>query len=94
MISVFIVGISDAESNNVISIHETYKGALKVWNIEREKLIKEFKRMKFSEVSHGHSHSYDNNWNKNIEALYCRKPNRIDNYPLDTPYIKEYEVFP
>lgn len=94
MTSVFIVGISDVESNHIVSIHETYDGALKVWNIEREKLIKEFKKMKFYYVSHGHSHQYDSGWNKYIDALQCRNPKTIDNYPQETPYITEFEVLP
>lgn len=91
---VFVVGISDAEANTIISIHETYKGALKAWNNERMQLLKQFRIMKFDDVSQGHSHEYDNRWNKNIINLSCKNPKKIDNYPLDTPYITEFEVLP
>jgi len=90
--NVFIVGVSDAEANRVVSIHKTYDGALKSWNKERKELIKLYKRMKFMSVSRGYSHEYDNGDNKNIENLSCEDPKVIDNYPLDTPYISEFEL--
>lgn len=91
-ILVFVVGVSDAEANEVKSIHSTYDGAFKAWNKERKELIKQFKRMKFYEVSQGHSHEYDNTWNKNINNLLCEDPKKIDNYPQETPYITTYEL--
>ncbi len=90
--NVFVVGISDAEANIIVSIHKTYEGALKIWNKERKELIKLHKKMKFISVSHGYSHEYDNGYNRNIENLSCEDPKTIDNYPLDTPYITEFEL--
>ena len=89
---IYLIGVSDAEANRVVSIHKTYDGALKVWNKERKELIKLYKRMKFMEVARGWSHNYNNNWNDNIIKLFCEDPKTIDNYPLDTPYISEFEL--
>lgn len=94
MTSVFVVGVSDAEANNIVSLHETYEGALETWNKERKELIKLYKKMKFMNVSRGWSHEYDNNYNRHIDALLCEDPTKIDNYPLDTPYITEYKILP
>jgi hypothetical protein len=94
MTSVFIVCVSDAEANSIISVHKTYGGALKSWNEERKRIIKEYKRMKFLEVSRGWSHEYDNSYNRNIANLLCEDPTKIDNFPLDTPHIHEYELLP
>lgn len=91
---VYVVGISDAESNHIVSIHETYEGGLKVWNKEREEYIKVYKRIKFYYVTRGLSHSYDDSYNELIENLSCEDPTKIDNYPLETPYITEFEVLP
>lgn len=91
---VFVVSISDAEANTIISIHETYEGALKVWDNERLRLIKEVKRLKSFWVVRGHSHDYDNMLNKDIENLQCEDPEKIYNFPQDTPHITEYEVLP
>lgn len=91
---VFVVGISDAEANIIISIHETYEGALKIWNNERLRLLKEVKRLKSFYITRGHSHDYDNTWNEDIKNLQCEDPSKINNYPQDTPYIREYEVLP
>ena len=92
MESVFVVGVSDAESTHIVSIHKTYEGALKAWNKEREGYIKVYRRIKFYYVSHGYSHSYDDSYNRLIKNLQCEDPIKIDNYPHETPYIEEYEV--
>ena len=94
MKSVFLVGISDAEANHIISIHETYEGALKVWNKERKRLINQLKRMKSYAVSHGECHDYDNYWNKDIKSLMCEDPDKIDSYPQETPYISKHDLLP
>ncbi len=91
-ILIFVVGVSDVESNSITSIHSTYGGALKSWNIERMKLLKQYKQMKFYAVSQGHSHDYDNNMNIYINNLLCEDPKKIDNYPQETPYISMFEL--
>lgn len=92
--NVFVVCISDAEGSSIVSVHETYSGALDSWKDERNRLIKEYKRMKYWEVSHGSSHDYDSLYNSLIENLQCEDPLSINNYPHDTPYITEYKVLP
>lgn len=94
MTSVFVVGVSDAEANHIVSIHKTYEGALNTWNKVREELIKTAKEMKFYNVSRGYCHSYDSDINKDIDALQCDDPTKIDNYPQDTPYINKYKILP
>jgi len=42
---VFIVGDDGPEHDNLISVHRTYAGALKVWKIHRCELLAEAKRM-------------------------------------------------
>ncbi len=91
-ILVFVVGVSDAESNSIVSIHSTYDGAFKVWHNKRIELLKQYKQMKSYEIARGHSHEYNNNWNKNINNLLCNDPKEIDNYPQETPYITTYEL--
>ena len=91
-ILIFVVGVSDAESNSIISIHSTYKGALKVWNEERIRLIKEYKRSKYISVVRGWSHDFDNGDNDEIKKLLCKDPEKIYNYPQETPYISTYEL--
>lgn len=89
---VFVVGTSDAEANTVCSVHKTYKGALDAWNSERKRLLRQFEQLKFHDVSRGSSHDYDNVWNGHIDKLLCEDPTKMDNYPLEEPYITEYNL--
>ena len=89
---VYVVGISDAEANSIVSIHRTYEGALKSWNKERIRLIKVYKQSKYISVVRGWSHDFDNGDNIEIENLSCEDPEKIDNYPQETPYISTYEL--
>lgn len=89
---VFVVSVSDAEASRVVSIHETYEGALKAWNEERLRLIKDYERFKSYQIVRGNSHDYDNMWNENIRNLQCEDPEKIDDYLQDAPYITEYDV--
>lgn len=89
---VYLVAVSDAELTRIVSIHETYGGALKVWNKERKELIKEAKKMKSYEVSRGWYHEFDSWYNREINNLSCENPEEIDNYPHSTPYISKFEV--
>ena len=91
--TIFIVGISDAEANSIVSVHKTYKGALEVWNKERTKLIKQFKIVKFYEVAREMVQEHSCSSNINITNLQCEDPEKINNYPLDTPYIAKYKLF-
>lgn len=89
---IFVVEVCDAEATSIVSIHKTYEGALKSWNKKREELLKDFKRMKFWQVSRGWTHEYDSDYNKLIENLSCENPEEIDNYPHDTPYIRKFNL--
>ncbi len=31
-------------------------------------------------------------WNEIIKNLSCKNPEKIDNYPHETPYIHEWEI--
>lgn len=83
---VYIVGHNGPEHNDVRSIHKTMEGALKAWNKIRLELIREAMRLEKGD-------KYDKEmWKKIIENLSCTDPKKIDNYPHETPYIREIEV--
>mgnify|MGYP003395239071 CR=1 FL=1 len=101
---VYVIGISDAEANSIISIHLTYKGALKVWDKERLGLIEQEEHMKnlnkkynkIIENSHpkGESHGLycNDSEDRAIFNFSCEDPTQINNYPNETPYITKYEL--
>lgn len=89
---VFVVGISDAEGNSVVSIHKTYKRALKSWDEERLRLIKEYERLEQYAQDYIHSDGTDSSYISSIFKLHCEDPTQIDNYPHETPYIAEFEL--
>lgn len=83
---IYVVGDHGPEHNSIHSIHRTYDGALKAWNKLRLELL-------------GHAKSFLNRdtcseemWQRIVDNLSCEDPNRIDNYPHETPYIQEYDV--
>lgn len=83
---VYIVGDRGPEHNSIRSIHRNYDTAKKAWNQLRLKLLDDAKCMI-------KSYSYMNGIYKDIiKNLSCTDPDKIDNYPHETPYIQEREV--
>ena len=85
---IFVVGDSGPEHNNVISIHRTYEGALKAWNRRRLELIEEAQSYLKSMTSESEKEMYE----RIIKNLSCEDPEKINNSPHETPYIREWEV--
>ena len=83
---IYIVGDWGPEHNSIKSIHRSYKGALKAWNKHRIFLLKDAKSFLSGEKL------YKEMWKRIAKNLSCKDPNKIDNYPQETPYIREYEV--
>ncbi len=83
---IFIVGDCGPEHNSIKSVHKTYKGAFKAWNDLRLYLLQQ--------VQHFSKNDKEDKemWEKIIKNLSCEDPEKIDNYPHETPYISEYEV--
>ena len=86
---IYIVGIRDAEQNTISHIHMSYDGALKSFQKVRLELLEDVKRICFYEME---TLRNSNLSQKEIENLMCEDPKTIDNYPLDTPYIEEFEL--
>ena len=114
---VFLVGDDGAEHDNLISVHRTYAGALKVWEARRLELLAHAKHMLEFEkkqaretLKKGTGYNgekldresiryYRNQATKGdeislriIKNLKCKDPEKMDNYPHETPYIHEREV--
>lgn len=83
---VYIVGDDGPEHNTVRTIHRTREGALKAWNELRIELLQEAQSFLEGKSSHKET------WQKMIENLSCEDPEKIDNYPHETPYIRAYTV--
>src|SRR3989338_1293803 len=82
---VYAVGDHGPEHNSVHSIHKTYKGAKKAWNILRLELLEEVKPY----LKNGPNGEM---WQRIVKSLSCEDPKKIDNYPHETPYIIEYTI--
>jgi len=87
---VYIVGDCGPEHNSIISIHKTYGGAFKVWNMRRLELLKDAKSSLRRNRKYGKSSC--EMWERMTKSLSCTDPEKIDNYPHDTPYIQEKNV--
>jgi len=89
--TVFIVGISNAAENRMVSPHRTYEGALKAWHEVRLRLI--WKAAEMVEVLRAEDpNDTADIWLETIENLQCEDPSAIDNDVLDCPYIAEYRL--
>ena len=84
-----IVGDHGPEHNSIRSIHKTYKGTLKAWNTLRQELLDNAKSMLDRNPK---KNSIKKIYERIINNLSCEEPEKIDNYPQETPYIQEYEV--
>lgn len=84
---IYLVGDSGPEHNSVRSAHKSYVNAVKDWNKLRLELLNEAKESlketnKFSKKM----------YREIVKNLSCKIPNKIDNYPHETPYIFEIEL--
>ena len=84
---VYVVGDHGPEHNSISSIHKTYKGALKSWNKLRVTLLSNAKYLIKNSDKWG-KEMYE----RMIKNLSCKDPDKIDNYPHETPYIIEYDL--
>ena len=82
---VYVVGHSGPEHNSIQSIHKTYEGALKAWNRIRIDLLENAKD--FLE-----KYKNDEMWRRIVKNLSCKDPEKINNSPHETPYIREWDV--
>lgn len=83
---VYVVGDDGPEHNSVASIHRSYKGAFNAWDVLRKKLLAEAKEfLKRAKLGRDMYEAI-------IKNLSCKNPEKIDNYPHETPYIREYEL--
>ena len=88
---IYIVGHDGPEHNYIESLHQTYKGALKAWDDLRKELIKDAEEM--VEFCKEDKHDlFSDTYKEMIEKLSCEDPEKIDNYPHETPYIRKMEV--
>lgn len=84
---VFIVGDDGPEHNSISSVHRTHACALKAWNELRLELLGKAKSYLDDKDPFG-----TDLWRELVKNLSCEDPDKIDNYPWETPYIREYEV--
>ena len=84
-IKVYVVGHSGPEHNSIQSIHKTYEGALKAWDKVRIDLLENAKY--FFE-----KYKNDEMWQRIVNNLSCEDPEKINNSPHETPYIREWDL--
>lgn len=82
---VYLVGDHGPEHNSIRSIHKTRQGALKAWNELRLELLENAKSFLKEEPN-------EEMWQRIVKNLECEEPDKMDNYPHETPYIQEMEV--
>jgi len=85
---VYVVGDCGPEHNSIASMHRTYKGAFKEWDRIRRMLLNEAKRYLKGNKTRWGKEMYK----RMAKNLSCKNPKKIDNYPQETPYIREYEL--
>ncbi len=83
---IYIVGDNGPEHNTIRNIHKTYAGALKEWNKLRKELLDEAK------PSLKKDKTCKEMYQEMVKNLSCKDPEKIDNYPYETPYIQEWDV--
>ena len=83
---VFVVGDDGPEHNSVRAVHKTYRGAFNAWNSLRISLLETAQAFLEKQADHRDL------WSHAILNLSCQDPEKIDNYPHETPYIKIYEL--
>ncbi len=85
-IKVYVVGHSGPEHNSIKSIHRTYKGAFKSWDKLRVELLQNAKYF-LKRAAHNKEM-----WQRIVKNLSCKDPEKINNIPHETPYIREWKV--
>lgn len=86
---IYIIGHRGPEHNHIESIHKTYDGAIKAWNKLRNELINDARKMKYFCIANKYDYE---DYNLSIDKLHCEDPEKIDNYPHETPYIEKWKV--
>ena len=84
---VWIVTTSNCEGSSLdqMSIHLSRKDAIAGWNTLRKSLLNNARRMMTKTA-------FPKMYEKMTLNLKCTNPDKIDNYPHDTPIIKDFEV--
>ncbi len=84
---IYLVGDNGPEHNSVHSAHKTYKGAFMAWNELRLRLLG------YAKASLKSSDKFSREmYAEMVKNLSCKDPKKIDNYPQETPYIREIEM--
>jgi len=83
---VYLVGDNGPEHNHIKGIYKTYDGALKAWN-ELRKSYLEYVKSFLKNDKHDHEM-----WQRMVDNLSCDDPEKIDNYPHETPYIEGWKI--
>jgi len=89
--TIWLVGVSDCESNSVICLCKTKDVAIKKMFEKRDELIKEWQDHMDRETGQL-KESIKDLYGPMIEALSNDDYQNWDNYPHDCPYITEMEV--
>lgn len=82
---VYIVGDHGPEHNSIKSVHRTYEEALRAWNELRIELLDDVRLFLKDD-------SCKEMYEEIIKNLSCEDPDKIDNFPQETPYVEEIEV--
>ena len=91
MTSVYVVAISDCEATEIVSIHQTMKGALTAWNETRLSLIERFRGM-LEHCKKDNRFDGGEMYERMICALEETRPEKIDNWPHEAPSITKYDL--
>ena len=86
---VYLVVLSGPESCSIEGIYKTYEGAKQRWDEVRLNQIENAKK------SRDYAKKYlpeDTMYDEMIEKLSCTDPEKIDNYPHETPHIWERQL--
>jgi len=89
---VWVVGWYDCEGSYIRSIHKTYAGAFKAWDRIRNDLLSSAKEDIESCKKKKRDKVYIEMYLEMIKNLSCDKPDKIDNHPWETPFLRRYIV--
>lgn len=87
--TVYLVGISDCESNSIVCVCATKELAIKKMFEERDRLVKEWKEMSQWEKDRGLKMGI---YDQMIESLSSDDHEKWENYPHEVPYISQIDV--
>lgn len=82
MEKIYLVGHCGCEHDTLISVHKTYDGAFKAWDKLRLELLEDAKSRLNSEFC-GQMYA------EMVTNLSCTDPKAIENFPHETPYLRE-----